>query len=401
MFEQELKIFLSVVRTKFEVLDEMRSIYSKTLAPDFNALNLFYDSVNENKVSQLIAFFLDPEESHAQGDVFLQIFLRELNAIRKSRGLDGIDFTTDFSVKVEALARPARRSVTTEAPSMAARRIDILLESQDALIGIENKIYDTTDDQPKQVEDYLTYLCERSRGKKNGYCLLYLAPKNKGLPAEHSISADSRERHLKDGTLQLGNYEEHIIPMIRRFVTSCEAERVRAFLGDFESKLKQMYLKAPVMNKNELVVKYAKESPANLGLCIEIGIASEALKKRLGEDLDKQLNDVANEIKIPFGDKTGGAWKNLRFYAGYEHENFCIGLLRTEPDKEPSRLEQVEDLFPGDEFKCWPWWPLHKTLYSNINADAQFWMDIESGKVKEQFRQFAKTIWDKYGDDDL
>ncbi|MCT4600954.1 MAG: PD-(D/E)XK nuclease family protein [Marinifilaceae bacterium] len=69
--------FFSNIKEEISVNKRFREQYSSLLSPDFYALDLF--KINENQVSKIIAFCLDPKETHGQGNKFLKIFLERVN----------------------------------------------------------------------------------------------------------------------------------------------------------------------------------------------------------------------------------------------------------------------------------------------------------------------------------
>lgn len=71
--ENKLNSFFSLLKTKVEFVDKVKRNYSRTLASDFNSLDFW--KVGENKVSEILTFFLNPNASHGQGDVFLKLFI--------------------------------------------------------------------------------------------------------------------------------------------------------------------------------------------------------------------------------------------------------------------------------------------------------------------------------------
>ncbi|MDX5479225.1 MAG: PD-(D/E)XK nuclease family protein, partial [Cyclobacteriaceae bacterium] len=149
---------------------QVREIYGKEMAPNFNSLDFW--RIDENKISQIIAYFLDPKEKHGQGEVYLENFLKRFD----------LDFFQDDDLP--------NTNVVCEASIDNRRRIDILITNRfGQCIGIENKIHLGTADQKDQIKDYVTYLEGRY---KNGNCLIYLSPKEKEV-SEHSISKVERE----------------------------------------------------------------------------------------------------------------------------------------------------------------------------------------------------------------
>src|SRR5439155_15240198 len=98
----------------------------------------------ELKLSHMIRDLLHPRHAHGQGSRFLECFLDLV--IRRS------DFRFDGTVRCrcEALTRGAKNP---------ERRIDILVSLDGRFgIGIENKPWENSKDQPGWVEDYSQHL---------------------------------------------------------------------------------------------------------------------------------------------------------------------------------------------------------------------------------------------------
>lgn len=152
----KLSAYLSSLSTTLKGVKDVHNVFNSKVAIEFNPFN-FWRS-DENKLSQLLAFFLDPNENHAQDDKFLKIFLERFG----------------FSQRTGNVTCVCERTITNN------RRIDILLTFDDRFaIAIENKPYAA--DQYEQIHDYDLFL---SNYFKDNYCLLYLTP-NGAQPASY------------------------------------------------------------------------------------------------------------------------------------------------------------------------------------------------------------------------
>lgn len=110
----------------------------------------------ENVCSNLLSFFFDTEEMHGFADLFLKSLLACI-------GKDNDSYTTE---NVE------RESVTNE-----RKRIDIVIETENHLIAIENKIFSVVQNP---LGDYEKYIEEQTRlnGKTTiAYCSLFARKK--------------------------------------------------------------------------------------------------------------------------------------------------------------------------------------------------------------------------------
>ena len=225
--------FFTTIQTKIKATNEVRNQYGKILSPDFNIFDFWY--IDENKTSEILAHFLNPNATHQQGDTFLKLFLTHFD----------LDFDYTDKDKID---------VYCEHITDNNRRIDIVIckNYYQKIIGIENKIYIGTSDQENQVTDYLRYLKKVTRDND---CLLYLSPKDKTV-ADHSISQEDLENYTNLNKLKTINYEDDIIQLIHLFALHCESDRVRYFLFEFERKLKKLFTGENYMDESNMITDY-------------------------------------------------------------------------------------------------------------------------------------------------
>lgn len=69
--------FFSIANTKIKLVEEVRKHFGKETSPRFNSFDFWW--INENKVSEILAFFLNPNENHEQGDIYLKHFINKYN----------------------------------------------------------------------------------------------------------------------------------------------------------------------------------------------------------------------------------------------------------------------------------------------------------------------------------
>ncbi len=269
--------FSSLIATKRSI-DAVRQSYNPELAFEFNALEFFY--LNENKTSEILAYFLNPHAGHGQGKLFLELFLA---SVEQTKALEFLK-STDAKVRVE--------EYTSE-----YRKIDLYIEIGDCnfCIGIENKIYENTNDQFKQLEHYSDELDTWSKGN---YILYYLAPKGKEV-SEHSLSKEKREVLENIGKFRLINYTDDIIPLIRKWHIHCRALRVKSFLQDLEQYFKNQYTGEKFMNTvDSLIEQSVKGENAEITLTL-IQNSENVYNKLLGQ-LKIQLESYVEDKPLSF-----------------------------------------------------------------------------------------------------
>jgi hypothetical protein len=359
-----LEKYYEILRTKFLLSQELRKHYGKILSPEFNSFDFWW--LDENKVSDILAFFLNPEETHAQGYVFLKIFLQSI----------GIDIDCEqFLIEVK------REHSTNE-----NRRIDIVISFNkgEFIIGIENKIYETTADQPRQIEHY----CENLKSKSNNnYCLIYLSP-NKKLISEDSLPNYQRELLENDKRFKKISYEEHVINCIHSFSLNSESERVRSFLIDFENKVKEMYIGEKFMDEHSILIDFATSNPQNLETTLRIGTIIGELKLLLKNKFYCQCEEIAKECsclidKEPYDSPTfyPMTWKNHGICFIFSAGNLIYVIRRKRWDPEKTRRLDVETKI-GGTWNVTNWFVCEYPLYRNVETNPEMWLIIENGDMK-------------------
>src|SRR3990170_2801468 len=184
------------------------------LATDFNVFD--YIRPVENTLSDIVADLLNPVGMHGQGDAFLVAFLRHLNS----------PILKDLQASGTRAAKVTRESTTNRIPR-STRRIDITVELGGLGVGIENKPW--APDLPDQVADYVNQLERTYQGR---FHFVYLSPN--GTPPK-SLAKEKVEDLVSCGKLSIWAYSRGLRDWLRECERSCEADKVRWFLRDFQS----------------------------------------------------------------------------------------------------------------------------------------------------------------------
>ena len=226
----QVEKILHTVKAKIDAHNEFKEAYNEQLALDFNLFNFF--GVGENKISTILAYFLDPKETHGQSDKFLKEFLSLFDEV--------IDGETQnqyrpFDTKVV--------NIKCEYGITDGRRIDILMKLGDCYIAIENKVWAV--DQKNQLHDYANYLNMISKGN---YLLLYLNPYG-DKPSIGSIDNELHDTLETNQKLRTISYTKEIIPLLDKWLSVCKADNVTFFLKQFKS-----YLLTEFIGNNDLTM---------------------------------------------------------------------------------------------------------------------------------------------------
>lgn len=148
---------LDVVTGLLPTLKPLRS-------PEFNVFDVMHHGKHENQLSNVFSWLLDPRGTHGLKSGFQRIFLDEVSlAIQPRDALpDG-----EFSV---------RQEVDTTPGGVGGDRADIVLESDSAVLVVEN--YFTSDPHGHSYEGYLAF---GAMGGKRSVVVLLCAERNPAL----------------------------------------------------------------------------------------------------------------------------------------------------------------------------------------------------------------------------
>jgi hypothetical protein len=378
------------------------------MAFEFNPFSQFWWP-GENKTSELLRFFLDPNEKHAQGNIYLSIFLKSI----------------DREDLIE-IAEGEKVTVVCEDRTMEGRRIDIVITIGDNefIIGIENKIHVWTQDQANQLSDYNKELKSRTKG---GYLLIYLAPEDK-QPSEASMPPEiKKELEAEDSVKSLFkiiNYENHIISCVKQWVQVSQPIRVKSFLQDFQNYLNEQYKGEKFMQENDSIVAQALK-PENIEVALLVSNSIETVKKKLLIQLYEQLSEILSKEGFTTDNQNGewGIINNESYLSfslpqskyktsimfGFEKykSDFSIGVFidkESWPENYPELRKAVSDnlSFLGPDKGLDNWLYLHYQTddLQNWNSNMNLWIGISSKEKETALRlsKIVKTIYDKIKD---
>lgn len=237
--------FKSVQRVRFSVFDAFQP--------------------NENAVSRVLKYLLDPASQHGQGDRFLRQFLSIVRV------------PTYAAVRVDA------EHTTTD-----GRRIDLLIELRDCVIGLENKVYAI--EQRMQCADYCRYLEHRASGKE--WRLVFLTPDGKT-------------------PLTAGDYDrsEHVVCLsYTKLLSTFQTDDV--FIAEFLRQFRR-YINEQVLGRHEMdIVGEEFVKPENVEVTLSVLNRRDAIlqyfQQRVAEGIRERL------VQEFGGEWRGGAFENMR-----------------------------------------------------------------------------------------
>jgi len=406
--EQRVIDFFLTVTSRLKSYREFMDLHAPEMTPNFNSFDFIQP--NENKLSDIIAFFLDPRENHQQKDVFLTSFLGMVNKNRMRL----LDKSGDSIIPVDKQKIDDPESVkvvrekTTNSIDAAKRRIDIVVEfngkNDRFVVGIENKPWAV--DQEKQVTDYCTEL--RENKKYDGRFIFVYLSGDGSLPHEDSITPQYREDLERKGQYVTCSYSD-ISKWIRECKMMCLSDRVRVFLKDFESYINREFEGGGFM-ENNIIKQQALQNGENLEIVLMVSKQVEEIKIELLDKLKTQIKEKLTDEKSDFEFEWNVEYKKPNssfsfgkrdwktFLISFEADNAEMngvgyGISRKEPEKSSQEL-LLEDFGPGDESNSewWLWFKHYDEPYRSWKNHVEPWVDILNGEMAKKVINKAKEL---------
>ena len=305
--EARLESILDQVRVLKAKYDER----AKVTGENFNVFSILDRESDEVKThSAIIAELLNPHGSHSQGTLFLKLFLEKLlkDEIPKLKcGEDALsdEYLKEFEVGVEVSFEKK-----DESGKMKRSQIDLLIESDDVCIVIENKIY--AEDQKRQLGRYYEYALDT--GKEHSIIYLTLGGDEPGELTLYGGEGEPSEfygenkippcRMLPKDTVVCLSYEK----FINEWVDACIKEvaripQIRETLHQYQMTVKKL-TGQPINKRYVMALKNILLEDENYNLIPGLEVALSEAQTDLQTDLQcKFLSALKNHLET----------KNLRY----------------------------------------------------------------------------------------
>ena len=391
---------LQDISSELKAVRAARERYAIKLSPDFNCFD--YIEPNELRLSQILADLLAPSGSHAQGGLFLDVFLRRI----------GLHSWVDQQVS----------SVETEDPTTGIdrdRRVDIRMRWTDGReLVIENKPW--ANDQDDQLRDYIKELQEL--GVREWH-VVYLGG-TRAEPSEDSLTASEREQRVQDKKLTLTTYGDLIIPWLTECMGLCESDRFRWFLGEFKAYVLEAFEGERDMVERSAVVQKVVNLGENVEAAFEIQAAWREVRANLRDTLQTELEalckpknwtfcwDMNFQQYSSFGVYYSGATNNCyRLYFEFGGSDFrflAFGVPLFDQKKCPGSVQDDIRRIMGETFSelrpknqhSWVWIADLEEELRDWSKSSIPWKQISEGKLGPKlFSYFERTYsaFDKHG----
>lgn len=287
----QVENLLKSVSQEIKALTIARQRYATQLAPEFSIFNYIY--TDEMMLSRIIADLLNPKGDHAQGEIFLKLFL-DIFAIHQK--------DNEFNLKTA--------EVTTEVITRFienSRRMDIYISipylNQLGNFGIciENKPY--ASDQKNQLEDYVK---ELERRHDNGHWHMIYLTMNGNEPSSYSIKPQILSEWISEKKCSLLAYTELVL-WLKQCSLYCQNNNVIFFLKAFEYFINNNFGGAKDMSETESIDNVINQNQ-------DYKEAFEHIYKH-GVQMKIKLNNKTSNLKSLFSLEHKKIKVNIAFHA--------------------------------------------------------------------------------------
>ena len=378
-----------------QVIENFRLQREKTELYDSNRFNPFqFMRTDEMGLSKILAFLLDPKETHGQGDLFLNSFLKYIE-------------------KHNFLAYD-KIQVCVEKATSENRRHDIFIEGflnnkRRWIVSIENKLRFASD-QEEQLKDYRDDL---EKYKETEYCLIYL-PVFKEPPSENSIRKNEWENLISERKAILLSAKDLVDWLDKTLII---APAVKQFCQNFKKFLNEELMGNTETN-NELV-NYLMKNTDVLYSALNVIDSREQLYEKLMIVLVEQLQ---SRFESNYSRLKDYGWKcnsngdidsryfgifidqgNVSWGVGIEFDTADLrnGYYGVYCHKDENRklYDLIWNIFDKAglraHFKYTRFWAMWEWMDSNIrNWDAAILRKIPSGELANQIFDLWRPLLD-------
>ena len=243
---------IDALLTQVSLLKDKNDALASASGENFNVFSLLNREDDEvHTHTPILADLLNPKGTHGQGSVFARLFLEHLGA--KNLYGDNGDLN--------------EASVHKEFNAGAYGRIDILFETKNACLVIENKIHAT--DESKQLERYYNYAKTKFQEGKTNVIYLTLFGSDPSEYAFGSLGGEDRER------IRCLSYKSDIIDWLDACIKEvARVPQVRELLVQYQNLLRKL------------------TGSLNRSLTMEL---KELLRKKQGEGYNFELFPLVEE----------------------------------------------------------------------------------------------------------
>ncbi|PVZ81177.1 hypothetical protein C9426_31775 [Serratia sp. S1B] len=394
----EITTWLAAARKEQDIKNQMDAL-------KFTVFRYIYP--DENGLSRILADLLDVKNVHGQGDLFLRRFLDWFPATEKW------DTTTPSFVECEQ---------HTDAIG-SKRRIDIVVQGNHWLLGIENKPWAT--DQPNQILDYLNEFEQRS-SSLNKTLLIYLSP-NGERPSQSSINKQQCDIAIKSGKLALLSYKD-IVDWLDKLIGIADIPyRLRIFLDDLQRYIVDEVLFDKGNAEMGIMLEKIFSNEAALDTTLNLLTQRETIYKKLIQQATNDLKDVvqhtdweicrqlSTEYGIGLRPPQADGWHYcIEPGKGY-YQDWIYGIKHDDKQNITEHAAHAAKCLKTDfptGTKSSEWWPYYRSFngylspeldpaeYRDWLSSTQAWLDMYNGTFSSRCFNLIKRLHESVISDD-
>ena len=307
-----------------QVIENFRLQQEKNELYDSNRFNPFqFLQTDEMGLSKILAFLLDPTETHGQGDLFLNSFLKFIN---KHQFLA----YQKVNIYLEKITKEENDEITNETTNKNGRHdifIEGILDNKTSwVISIENKLQGAID-QPKQMH---TYDKDLKNYVSDSYFLIYL-PIFSNNPPGISISEKDWAELMSDKKAMVLSASMLIQWLDNTLII---APAVKQFCNDFKKFLSEDIM-GNTQNSNELIECLINNDKALFSALTVLDTKKSLYEKLINmliEQLKIRCSRYVKLINYGFELNENGIFNNKEYelYLGDEEFGVSICFARKE-----------------------------------------------------------------------
>lgn len=237
----------------------------------FTALRL-----SELRLSRFFAYLLDPKAGHDQGSLFLNAFFDQL------KGKKSLSFSTDCP-HIEL--NQDNVNIETEVSIKDRRRIDILIEDDHWIIGLENKPY--AYDQKDQLKDYSNGIKKKAKKGNKNWIVVYLSDQE---PCKESIPQQSEHRNK----IFVFNSSDWIECLTKTCLQQMDANHwIHGLVNQYVAYLDQQLKEQDMPKWYDELIENEVDRLNVFKIANQIGSIKEKIRSEFLKHLRKDLNDIS------------------------------------------------------------------------------------------------------------
>jgi hypothetical protein len=261
---RRLEDFFKVLEERMKLVAGYEAGIARFESPRFNVFD--YIQPDENKVTAILADFLDPRGRHGQGDIFLSSFLARI----------GFDKPSKDAIAAAKVRREERTGYN--------RRLDLTIRAGPYIVALENKKH--AREQKQQISDYLDYLESIPNVQ---WFFIFL--KDGFDPEECDENRWKQKR--EEGRALAFSYSQ-LSAWLRSCVTWVPAERVRAFVNDMATWTENLRGGSKVSDlKKQIILDFIKSNPSHAETLLAVQDNGDFVRRGLisafAKTLEKEL----------------------------------------------------------------------------------------------------------------